>query len=197
MYAPELVTAPEVEPLELVDAKRHARVRHDRDDALFTETLIPAARRYVENQCGLALIEQEWKAAFDSWDDVKGLRLRPHPVAELVSVKVWDGSEFATLDLSDFQLVTGRRPALVFTADNASPLIPLRRRAGIEITFQSGYGENAAAVPADLRLAMGQLVAHWYENREPTAISQNLSVVGTIKHQVDALLRPYLPLRVA
>lgn len=191
----EIVTPPAAEPLDLAGAKAHARVESGHEDALFSATLIPAARRYVEQACGLALIEQTWRASFDAWDD-KGLKLRPHPVSALVSVKVFDGTSLATQDLAGFQLVTGR-PARLFGADNSSPAQPQRRRAGIEATFKAGFGVAASAVPQDLLLAMKQLCAHWYENREPTAVSQNLAVVGAIKHQVDALLKPYLSLRLA
>lgn len=185
-------TPPTVEPLDLAAAKQHCRAEYSGEDALFS-TFITAARQYVENDTGLALIEQTWIAYFDAWDD-KGLRLRPHRVSEIIEVAVWGGSDFVAQDAANFQLLAGR-PAQLITADYVVPAIPMRTRQGIRVVFKAGFGATADAVPADLVTAMKQLVAHWYENREPTAVSQNLSVVGDIKFTVGAILSNHRSLR--
>lgn len=190
----ERTQEPAMEPVTLEEAKAHAVVQHAAHDGLI-ESYIAAARAHVEKK-GLALIDQTWVATFDAWD-AKGLKLRPHPVQSIAEVRVWDGSAMAPQASVDFVLRKGR-PALLTLAWGATPPIPTERNvAGIEVEFVAGFGATAANVPDDIRLAMKQLVAHWYENREPTAASQNLSVVGKIAHQVDELLSPYRNLRLA
>lgn len=186
------IDEPAVEPLSVAQAKQHCRAEHSVEDAVF-ERLISAARRFVENDCGLALIDQTWEARFDGWDD-RGLRLRPHPVAMVDGIKVWGGTSFTTLALSDFDFLPGR-PALLVPKLSYTPPPPQRARQGVLVTFTSGFGAADTDVPAEIAQAMLQLVAHWFENREPTAVADNLSVVADIKFTVRDLLSPWRSLR--
>lgn len=190
----ELVTAPAAEPLSVTAAKAHARTEHSGEDATFT-ALIASARRYVEQDCGLALIDQTWRAYFNTWDEL-GLRLRPHPVSAITEIAVWDGSAFEAQTVGDFQLLAGR-PAALIPNDDTAPAIPQRARQGIRVTFTAGFGATEADIPDDLRTAMNQLVTHWYEQREPTAVAASLSVVGDIKFTVASLLQHYRSVRLA
>lgn len=190
----DIVTPPAVEPLTAAEAKAHCRAEYSGEDDLI-DTYITAARRFVEKDCGLALINQTWRATFDGWDEL-GLRLRPFQVSAITAIDVWDGSAWAAQTVGDFQLVS-KRPALLFPADSVTPATPQRTRAGIRITFTAGFGDAETDIPDDLRLAMKQLVAHWYENRTPTSIEQNLSVVGDTKWTVGTLLSNWRSLRLA
>jgi uncharacterized phiE125 gp8 family phage protein len=181
----ELTTPPAVEPVTLTEAKAHARVEHSSEDALFTR-LIAAARRHVEHAAGLALITQTWKVTCSTWP-AKGIPLRPHPVASLTEATIG-----GTVSTASFRLAKGR-PALVMLATGVSAP---QTDAEITATFVTGFGE-AAAVPDDLKQAMLFLIAHWYENREPTAVANSLSVVGDIKFTVDALIGPHRSVRLA
>lgn len=181
----ELTTPPNVEPVTLSEAKAHARVEHSGEDALF-HRLIAAARRHVEHAAGLALITQTWTVTLPAWP-TKGIALRPHPVAALTEVKV-----AGVVSTPSFRLAKGR-PALVTLATGASTPAS---DAEIIATFTAGFGADGA-VPDDLKQAMLFLIAHWYENREPTAAAMSLSVVGDIKFTVDALLAPHRSVRLA
>jgi uncharacterized phiE125 gp8 family phage protein len=180
----DLTSPPTVEPVTLIEAKAHARCEHAAEDGLFNR-FIAAGRRYVEQACGLALIEQTWRGTWATWPK-SGLMLRPHPVSALTAVTI-AGVDATAL----FRLVKGR-PALVTLASGASAP---PANAEITATFKAGFAADAAAVPEDLKQAILMLVAHWYENREPTAIAANLAVVGDIKFTVDALLSPHRALR--
>jgi len=190
----QLLTPPAAEPVTVDEAMAHCRVEHDAERALF-ERWIAAGRRFVEGDTGLALISQTWTADFDTWDE-RALRLRPNPVAAVTGVAVWDGSALASQSLDGFQLVAGR-PALLFVADTVTPPVPMRSRAGIRVTFTSGFGDAGSDVPEDIRQAILFLVAHWHENRTPTAVSQNLAVVGDIKFTVEHLIGRYRSPRLA
>lgn len=187
------LSAPAGEPITADQAKAHARVEHSSEDALFAK-LIPAARRFVELNTGLAIVTQTWRASFNNWDDA-GLRLRPSPVSSIDAVRVWDGASMATQALAGFQLVKGR-PAFVLPVQGVRPPNPMRSHAGIQIDFTSGYGV-AADCPEDLQAAMLMLITHWFEHREPTAISAQLSVVGDVKFTIETILQNYRSLRLA
>lgn len=61
----ERVTDPEVEPILLAEMKRHLRVYDDitsEDDDI--DSLIVAAREWVEDYTGRALIDQQWRLTF-------------------------------------------------------------------------------------------------------------------------------------
>ena len=54
---------------------------------------------------------------------------------------------------------------------------------GAEVDAEVGYGAAAADVPADLRQAVVQLVAHWFERREPVATGTFSEVPHTVSTQ--------------
>ncbi len=153
---------PAGEPVTLADAKAQLRIAHDSEDALISG-LIKAARAEVEAQTGMALIDQSWRLAMDCWPHDGLVRLRRHPVKEILSVTVYgEEGEAAVLDSASYQADLVTRPArLHFT----SPPAPERRLNGIEVDFTAGFGEAGTDVPDLLKRAVLMLVAHWYEFR--------------------------------
>lgn len=87
----------------------------------------------------------------------------------------------AVLDPGDYRLDTAARPARLVVSANAPA--PGGAVNGIEIDFTAGYG-TATDVPGPLKLAIKQLAAHWYENRETDP-------GGEVPGRVHALLTPY------
>lgn len=65
------LTPPAAEPVSLDEAKLHARVLYDDDDALIT-SLIVAARRYCETAVKTALVTQSWTLMLDSFPSAGG-----------------------------------------------------------------------------------------------------------------------------
>lgn len=153
---------PAGEPVTLADAKAQLRVAHESEDALISG-LIKAARAEVEAQTGMALIDQSWRLAMDAWPHDGLVRLRRHPVKEILSVTVYgEEGEAAVLDPASYEADLLSRPArLHFT----SPPAPERRLNGIEVDFIAGFGEAGTDVPDLLKRAVLVLVAHWYEFR--------------------------------
>lgn len=195
LVAYSIETGPEVAPVSLTEAKLHLRVEHDLEDAYIGQ-LVDAGREYIERQWGLALVTQTHKALLDTWP-AGGLKLRPHPVASLVSVKSWDGSAFSALTLSDFQLITGR-PALVVLADGVSPPVPARTRQAFEVRFTTGFGDTEEGVPSAIKQAILLLVAHWFENREASVSSKTgFGVSADLTRGVEDLMAPFRSPRIA
>ncbi len=186
----ELVTAPAIEPVTLVEIKEHARVDDTEDDAYLT-ALITAAREMVERHTGRCLITQTWKLTMDQWpgeacdewwDGVREgpisalnaawVELRKAPVLAVSSVVTKDEDDTAsTWAASNYYLA--RQPngygRLTRKSGAVWPVIPLRRAGAIEITFTAGYGTAATSLPYALRHAVKMLALHWYENREPAS----------------------------
>jgi len=54
----------------------------------------------------------------------------------------------------------------------------------VQIFFTAGYGADGAAVPAGIKVAALQLIAHWYFNREPVAAGS----AAEIPQHVESLL---------
>jgi len=153
---------PAAEPVTLADVKAHLRLAHDSEDALL-EGLIRAAREDIERATGIALIDQSWRLALDSWPSQGCALLTVHPVREVLSVTAYGTEgEASLLDPADYQLDMLSRPARLHFEKRPAPL---RIFNGIEIDFSAGYGEAGTDVPDLLKRAILLLVGHWYEFR--------------------------------
>ena len=64
------ISGPDTEPITLAQAKLHARVEHDADDALITG-FIAAAREDAEHELGRLLAAQVWQLTFDAFPAVE------------------------------------------------------------------------------------------------------------------------------
>lgn len=184
---PLLVDGPQLEPVSLAEAKGWLRVEGSDEDSLI-QALIIAARLTVESEIGLVLLAQNWRIVGDQWPAGETI---PMPIGRLISVaggRVFaaDGSS-QSMAPTDFEIVKGEE------RDAVRPLLrpgPGRSRGGIEIDVRLGFGEFANQVPEPLRLAVRQLIAHWFENRGDAAI-----VERGLPASVRTLLKPFRRLR--
>lgn len=179
-----LITAPATEPVSVAELRTYLREPSDQDAAL--TRLIKAAREYVEETCGLALISQTRELTLDAWpgggdglgwwDGVQDgaigsnapryVELPRGPLISITSVKTYDNTNAATTwSASSYFADTGNRPGRLALLDGAVWPMPTRSASGIVIRYVAGYAD-AAAVPNALCLAVLQIAAHWYENRE-------------------------------
>ena len=66
------ITEPLIEPVSLAEAKSHLRVDQDfAEDDLYIQSLVSAARHYVESVSDRTLIRSQWQIKLDqfpSWD---------------------------------------------------------------------------------------------------------------------------------
>jgi len=185
-----LAIAPASEPVTLAEAKAHARIRHDRDDA-FISALIVAARRRCELDLGRALITQTWAATLDAWpaaESGEGFRrvgLSPHNPTAITSLTV-DG---ATLAASYYAL---RGDELWVSTDAADPDNADGLGGDIVITFTAAT--VAAQDLAVFKLAIQMNVAYWYENRE--AVRTDGGYPAVVAQGYDYLITPYKVLEI-
>jgi hypothetical protein len=180
-----LIEGPSSEPISLATAKQHLRLETDDDDTIVTD-LITSARTYFEVTTGLALIEQTWRLTFDQfpseerddwWDGVRegslsqlygSRRYIELPTSPLLSVDTFnsynEGDDASAF--TDFYTDTNSRPGRVALRSGSVWPIASRGVNNYTIDYTAGFGADEAAVPADIKIAIRQIVAHWYENRE-------------------------------
>jgi len=144
------------------------------DNLLYS--LITAARRYVEEQTGRALINQTWKTYLDAFPAV--IYLDWPPLSSVTSIKYYDtaGAQ-QTLSTDVYTVDTSSTPGRIYEAyEQTWPSVQGIKNA-IEITYVAGYGSSADDVPEMLKTAIKMLAGHWYERREAYEAAVSLTEV--------------------
>ena len=163
-----LVTAPLIEPVTLAEAKDHLRVSIADDDDYITG-LIAAARRFVENDLGRALITQTWDLFLSEFPTVDEIEIPHPPLQSVTSLKYKNsaGTE-TTWAASNYIVDTNSEPGrIVLTYSNSWPTDTLYPANPITIRFVAGYGDDRSDVDSGPLHATKLLISAWYENREP------------------------------
>lgn len=183
----KLITPPDGELVTLAEAKAYMRVDHSDDDDLITE-LIKTARERIEGpgQLNAVYLSQTWDLVLDKFPSREiMLPLAPVQYVEEVVYFDEDGAE-QTVGVSDYYLDEVSRPPFVLPiADFSWPTV-LDSANAMRVRFVAGYapGESgttdndiAANVPARARVAVRQLVSHWYERRDLVSEAANINIV--------------------
>jgi uncharacterized phiE125 gp8 family phage protein len=189
-------SGPAVEPVSLDEAKSHCRVDIEADDTLL-ESLIKAARQWVEVFTGRALITQTLKLQVDTWPVAFFL---PRPPFQSITgdsdgITYLDEQRDAqTLSTSLYQADTASEPGRVaLEPDQSWPSLEPGRLNAAAVTWTAGYGAAGSDVPDPIKQSMLLLVGHWYEHREEV-------VMGGIPQKVpmaaESLLWAYRVLEV-
>lgn len=201
IYPRKIQTAPAEEPISLSEAKLHCHIDHTEEDALIT-SLVTAAREYVEQVTGRALITQTWDLYLPCFPcgDIK----LPFGGLQSVSMFEWTDSAGGTnaWTVSGGNLMDGStlmahidtvsEPALIQLAYAMTwPTTTLKTSNPIHIRFTCGYGD-AADVPGPFKQAMLLLVEHFYRNRNAVVTGNNASADSKpLALAVDSLLANY------
>lgn len=201
-----VTVAPAAEPITRSEAKAWLRIEDatTADDALIDD-LITAARQWVEQYLERKLVTQTVTQTLDDWPDrreadtgsqqarisdvtesaLPWVELLTSPVQSVSSVVTYDDSDnAATWNAANYRLsVSGDRARIAPVGGNAWP-VATRDTDAVVITYVAGYGD-ATDVPFPIRLAIKQLVLHWYENREALNI-------GSISKEFELNMRAAL-----
>ena len=190
-FSQQVLVAPLIEPLSLVEAKAWLRVDTPSEDDLIA-ALITAARLVIEAETRLLLITQSWRLTLDRWPEHRSFELPLTPCQAVLGVRTVDfGGVSNVIPTSAYALATNPQSAQLHFTD----VLPVDRTvcARLEIDLQVGYGDAATSVPEPLRQAIRLLVARWFENRgDVTADTSG----GHLSGPVAALIAPYRRLRV-
>jgi uncharacterized phiE125 gp8 family phage protein len=181
--ATTLTTAPTIEPVTLAEAKAFCRVDTNDDDSLFA-TLIRAARLHAEKHQQRALINQTWTLVLDGL--YEPIELPYPPLSSVTTLKYLDSAgDQQTLSSATYTVSTDHEPGRITLAYGKS--WPTLRGVvdQVEIAYVAGYGATPDTVPHETRLAILQLVSHWYVHRGLVIDGMTLAPVPMV---VDALL---------
>lgn len=208
-----LVTAPQQEPITLVDAKAHLRVDDTNEDSYIT-SLIQIARDYVEGATGLAFVSQQWlysadnfpysgywpygygsygafayaTSGYNSYDDT--IKLYRGPLISVQSITYVDPTGVTqTLASNQYTVLTTSTMAEI--ALNYGCYWPFTRpvRNAVNVTFTAGYA-NIGSIPESYLGAMKYLIADMYMNRESSVDGMR---ANTNPHFQALLTRSSLP----
>lgn len=182
-----LVTAPASEPLTTAEAKSHLRVDTTDDDTLI-DAFVKAARQYVEEDMGRALITQTWDYTLDKFpSDGSAIQLPRPPLVSVTSITYVDSNGATqTVTSTDYIVNAGKRNGEITLAYGKSWPATREQANAVTIRFVAGYGA-ASAVPESIRTAIRLTVGDLYSNREASIIG----VSHTDNPAVASLLGPY------
>lgn len=149
-------------PVTTAEAKAHAVVDFDADDALI-DGMIAAATRAVSEMSGRSIGAETWLMSFGA--GVSGRVYLPvTPVQSVSEISYYDTDDvLQSATVSDFYLIKDGDVAFLRPKSGASwPSANGNREDAISITFIAGYSE----CPDTLRHAILMMVAHMYSHRE-------------------------------
>jgi hypothetical protein len=189
---------PAIEPISVPDlrAELGAVPAHVTEYSL--DRLIKSARSLAEAFTGRAFIRQTITLQLDSFPDRgmpwwDGVRQAPRaafaggapiplprpPALALTSVTWWDSSDAPhALDLATVELDTMSEPArLVLLSGQSWPAA--RYRAGVQIVFDAGYGDNTFDVPPEVAEAIVMHARDAIERPNPSVSTERIDNVST------------------
>jgi uncharacterized phiE125 gp8 family phage protein len=182
---PRLVTPPSGSVVSLAEAKAHARIFFDEDDAEISALIEAAVDRLdgYDGVLGRCLLSQEWKQGFSGWGS---LRL-PFPDVDAVAVSYLDADGIEQTVSDDlYGLNEDHLSAYIkFARDFTAP--PLADTDfPVTVTMTVGYGD-ADDIPQMLKLAVMNLAVEFYENRGATGSDR----LAALPIGIDAMIAPY------
>ena len=179
----KVTTLPATEVLSRSEVKNYLKVDVTTDDTLI-DTLITAARQWIENHCALGLLPQTILETFDELPAPGVLRLGVSPVRDVSAITYLDtaGAE-QTLSTSIYKADTVSLPARIIRRSGQTWPVVNEEKSAASAIYTVGY-DNASAVPAPIRQAMLLTIADMYDNRTdyikklPTAAEYMLQAAG-------------------
>jgi len=186
-YNLTVITPATSEPVTYEELADHLRLDYGTDQSLVTSLGI-AARRYFEQVTKLTLMQTVFSVSFDDfgfWTDC--IKLPRRPVSSVAGIMYIDANgQTQTLDSSQYQvdrksIYTRIRPAYGI-------VLPVTRADtvnAVTIQFTAGTANDPSQVDELAKLAIKQLVGHWYESREAVLIGKT---AAPLPAALDAIL---------
>jgi hypothetical protein len=208
----KIVTEPAAEVWMAADAEVISAFKLDADDDARLNMVLKASRKYFERITGLALITQTLRVSFDyvpqvrrpaaggAWPilspfDFSGNlseREIEFPRAPLVSVdavqyknEAGTLTTFASSNYTAGEVGVATAFGRLWLDDDADWPDLGQFPAALQVEFKAGFGTAATDVPEDIRIAILQLAAHWYENALPVNVG---NIVNEMPHSLESLI---------
>jgi uncharacterized phiE125 gp8 family phage protein len=176
-------------PVSLVEAKAHCRIDYNDDDVLLT-LYIQAAVDYIEGNRGIlgrGLVNQSWELTYDAFP-CGAMKIPLGPLVSVTSVEyadpdtgvmtTWPASGNYVVDIASWEGWISPVEGWPSVKDTVN---------AVKVTFVAGHGSDPSSVPADIKLAMLMLIAHWYENRETVGDAGLMSVPMAFESLISAV----------
>jgi len=158
-----LVTEPTELPVTLGEAKLHARIDEDADNAAVMG-FIKAARELAETYTRKAFVTQTWQMFLDDFPACSEIELPRPPLSSVTHVKAYDDADAATVFASSNYFVdTATQPGRLVLRDAASWPDAERVANAVEVQFIAGT--TVDLVPQAIKQGIFNLVAWLYEHR--------------------------------
>jgi uncharacterized phiE125 gp8 family phage protein len=185
----DVVTPPGTEPVSLAEAKADRRYTATDQDAGITAT-IAAARDYVEQRVGYALVTQTRRATLDCFPPCCACIKIPGRNIAVTSLKYIDKTTGTQLTLDPAAYVVDASGKYARIAPAYGTRWPLTRSqpGAVKVDFTSGVAANA--VPPSLKQAILLVIGDLFENREGAAYQPGLTV-GVENPAVENLIYPH------
>ena len=181
----KVTTEPSAEPVNVVDAKKHMRVDDDNEHVLL-QTYLVAARKSAEEFQRRKYITQSITLELPGFSNVMSLPCAP--LQSVTTVKYIDtAGDQQTLASSYYDEDTVSEPGRILLAYEQTWPTARAVYNAVEIIYVVGYGATSGTVPEQFKVAIWQIAAHAFENREPVAFGGSL---GEIPLAGLDLLRP-------
>ena len=170
-----LVTAPTEEPITLAEARAFLRLPADAtgDSSLQAEEnslvnrLIAAARRQGETVSERSFVTTTWRLKLNAFPaSGEPIRLPRPPLISVSSITyiAVDGTS-TTLTSTLYSAITSGEVGEVWEAYGESWPSTRDQQDAVTVNYTAGYGAQSA-LPEDLKVAVGEVVRHWYERGE-------------------------------
>lgn len=177
-----IVTQPAIEPVSGNQVRNHLKIEYDEDNDMIV-SLIVAARQFVEDYTGTALMTQTLKLSLDGVSEYdvplrdglyvgkesyyqKRIIYLPHPpLVSVTHIKTFaDDNTESTFAASNYHVDANGTPGRIVLKDGQNWPTNLRYPNGIEVTYVTGYSTQQD-VPKPLQFAIMQYINYLYENR--------------------------------
>lgn len=181
------VSAPELEPVTLEEAKDHLNVDYDDKDALI-ESYISAARALIENSCHIVIAEALFELTYDAFPD-EAIEIPRFPLIAVESV-IYDDGDGNAQTLSADAYTVDASGQFGWVVVNDSWPATLDAINAVRVRFRAGYAMesgNESNMPPEFKQAILLLVGHFFQNREAVGDSDQVA----LPLAVEALISPH------
>ncbi len=170
-----------MEPISLVEAKRHLREDGSDQDDLIT-MLIAAVRGQIDGANGWlnrALITQTWDLYLDQFPCGSGeIKLPLAPLQSVTAVNYYDADGIEqTVDAGDYTVDTVSSSGWVVPNADAPWPTPQVGINKVRVRYVAGYGAAGSDVPATIRAWMLLVIGSLYQQRESIVIGQPVAAL--------------------
>lgn len=169
---PVQTSAPGVDLIEVVDARRQCKIDHTDDDELL-KGLVASVTAALEAPAGILRIclhKQTWQESWSAFPDTCRIRLSLEPLMSVTAVEYIapGATTWTTFPADNWAAYSDALGGWVELAEGAYWPDVATRPEAVRVTYQAGHAP--ARIPQAVVQAARLMVGHFYENREAVVV---------------------------